>query len=72
MVTTNICNCLQLLLKLDLTNLQIAYNHEISFGWNTFCLFLTKFLEGIKISQNSYLENSLLKFAGLCACKILI
>ena len=34
--------------------------------------FLTKFLEGIKISQNSYFENSILKFPRLCACKSLI
>ena len=36
-VTTNIYNCLQLLVKLDLTNLQIAYNHETRFGRNEFC-----------------------------------
>ena len=37
-----------------------------------FANFLTKFLEGIKISQNSYFENSILKFPRLCACKSLI
>ena len=47
----------------------MAYNHETRFGRNKFCEFLTKILEGIKISQNSYLENSILKIARLCVCK---
>ena len=43
-------------------NLQIAYNHKTRFG----------ILDGIKISQNSYLENGILKFARRWDCKSLI
>ena len=41
-------------------NLQIAYNHKKTFPRNKFCLFLTTILEGIKISQNNYSENSII------------
>ena len=37
-------------------NLQIAYNPETRFARNKFFRSLTKILEGIKISQNSYSE----------------
>ena len=55
--TTNIHNCLQLLVKLDLINLQTAYNHETRFGRKKFCL-QKEGMEGIKISRNSYFESS--------------
>ena len=41
-------------------NLQIAYNHKKTFPRDKFCLFLTTILEGIKISQNNYSENSII------------
>ena len=49
---------MQLLVKLDLINFRTVNNHETRFGRNKFCYFLTKSLEGIKISQNKYFENS--------------
>ena len=35
--SNSIYNCLQQLAKLDLTNLQIAYNHKTRFGTDKFC-----------------------------------
>ena len=36
-IETNVYNCLQLSVKLDLTNFQIVYNHKTCFGRNKFC-----------------------------------
>ena len=54
--------------------MQVAYKHEMHFAWKYFCKFylFLKIFEGIKISQNRFLENSILKFARLFACKSLI
>ena len=71
-LTVSCYNSLQIIVKLDLTDLQIAYNHETRFERNKFRQFLAKFLEEIKIPQNSHLEHSILKFARLCAGKSLI
>ena len=57
------------------------YNHDLNWilqicklpkSRNTFWneqILLMSYKIGIKISQNSYLENSILKFARFCACK---
>ena len=53
-------------------NLKITYNHETRFAMNKLCQFLATILEGIKISQNGYSENSIPKLASLCDCKSLM